>query len=92
MTAGVYLLHFERAAPWRASSPMRHYVGRSRDIEARIEAHRDGRGGRFTASMRALGIRFELVRTWPGNTWENEKRIKGRGGRRHCPVCREARS
>ncbi len=92
MTSGCYLLHYEQPAPWRSKNPPRHYLGRSKDVEARIAAHADGRGGRFTAAMHQQGIPFVLARRWPINSYEFELRLKARGGAaRICPICRGAR-
>ena len=89
MTAGTYLLHFEQPAPWRPRNPPRHYLGRSKDVDARIAAHRDGRGGRFTAGMHQHGITFVVARRWPDNSYEFERQLKARdGAARLCPICK----
>lgn len=56
----VYLLHFER--PYHG--PMQHYVGFTVDgLDKRLEAHREGRGGKTTRYAFELGIGFTLART-----------------------------
>jgi predicted GIY-YIG superfamily endonuclease len=70
-------------------SGARHYIGWSKDVAARLEAHRKGRGGRLTKCMAKLGIRFEVVREWPNTTRGDEQRLKRRHQHaRLCPKCR----
>lgn len=82
----VYLLHFD--APYRHA---RHYLGSADDLEARIEAHRKGKGARLMAVINAAGIGFKLARTWEG-TRALERQLKRRkASPRLCPLCRSAR-
>ena len=85
----VYLLHFER--PY--NGPMQHYVGFAVDghLNRRLEAHRDGTGGRTTRLAFEKGITFVLARTWPG-TSKLERQIKSRGPSNYCPLCPRRRS
>ena len=79
----VYLLHFER--PYHG--PMRHYVGFTVDgLDKRLEAHREGRGGKTTRYAFDLGIAFTLARTWSGPL-KLERQIKSRGPSNYCPLC-----
>jgi len=78
----VYMLHF--TAPFGHA---RHYVGWARDLDARITAHRDGRGARLVAVITAAGIGFTVARTVPGDR-TLERAIKRAGGAtRYCPIC-----
>jgi len=87
----VYLLHFSRpygpggGANGRGTA--RHYIGWAADLEARLAAHERGQGARLLAVIKAAGIGFELVRTWPGSR-VRERQIKRQGGAsRCCPLC-----
>lgn len=83
MSAGVYLLHFDR--PYRHA---RHYIGCSDDIERRLDHHRRGRGANLLRIVVAAGIRFDISRIWPGEGRTFERQLKRRGGAtRHCPAC-----
>jgi predicted GIY-YIG superfamily endonuclease len=78
----VYLLHF--SAPYRHAA---HYTGFATDLEARLAAHRAGRGARLVEVITDAGLSFTVARTWPG-TRALERQLKRRGGaRRWCPVC-----
>lgn len=59
--SGLYLLHFQR--PHRHA---RHYLGWSRDLDARIAAHRKGQGARLVEVIIDSGNNFVLARTWLG--------------------------
>ncbi|MDP9403828.1 MAG: endonuclease [Actinomycetota bacterium] len=84
-TDTVYLLHFERR--YRHAG---HYVGSTSDLDARLAAHRAGRGARLVEVIVAAGIDFTLARTWPGGR-QLERRIKRqKASPRLCPLCREA--
>lgn len=79
----VYLLHFER--PY--NGPMQHYVGfAADDLNRRLDAHREGTGGRTTRLAFSKGIAFTLARTWPGSP-RLERQIKSRGPSNYCPLC-----
>lgn len=90
----VYLLHFDR--PYRHA---RHYLGYVRDdrLHQRIDEHYaatpgDGRHHRLLQVVRAAGISFTLVRTWPGDR-ARERQLKKQGSAaRLCPECKAARA
>ena len=83
-TSTVYLLHFNRR--YRHAG---HYVGSTSDLDARLAAHRAGRGARLVEVIVAAGIDFTLARTWAGGR-ELERRIKRRkASPRLCPLCRK---
>jgi hypothetical protein len=78
----VYLLHLD--PPYKHA---RHYLGSTSDLEARLEAHRAGRGARLMEVIKQAGGGFHLVRTWPGGK-AREREIKDRHDMpRLCPVC-----
>ena len=82
MTA-VYLLHFAR--PHKHA---RHYLGWSRDVDARIAAHRKGQGARLMEVIVEAGNSFTVARTWPGADRSQERRFKRQhNSPRLCPVC-----
>ena len=78
----VYLLHFETKL-----AHAQHYLGSTDDLENRLACHRKGNGARLMAVVTALGITWQLARTWPGDR-ALERRLKRRKeGRRLCPIC-----
>lgn len=78
----VYLIHFD--TPYRHA---RHYVGWTPDLDARLQAHRSGRGSRLMEVITTAGITWQLARTWPGGR-KRERAIKNRHeAPRLCPLC-----
>lgn len=78
----VYLIHFD--TPYRHA---RHYVGWTSDLDARLRAHRSGRGSRLMEVITTAGITWQLARTWPGGR-SRERAIKNRHeSPRLCPLC-----
>lgn len=80
----VYLLHFDR--PYGHAA---HYTGWTTNLDARLQAHRDGNGARLVAVAANAGIGFELARTWPGDR-NRERQLKQSGATRRCPICKQA--
>lgn len=85
MEGTIYLLHF--AQPISLRSTCQHYLGWCLDLDARLAAHRAGRGARLTQVAVEREITFNVVRTWSGTrdferTLKNQKR-----GPKLCPVC-----
>ena len=78
----VYLLHLD--PPYRHA---RHYLGWTRDLAARLEAHRAGQGARLMEVVKQAGGGFHLARTWPGGR-DRERAIKDRHeAPKLCPEC-----
>ncbi len=77
----VYLVHLERAF-----EGCRHYIGFTRNLDARMMQHRSGDGAQFLRRARAAGVDFDCVRTWKGTT-SLERYAKSRGARWLCPRC-----
>lgn len=77
----VYLLHFSQPVgrAW-------HYLGWAKALDARLAAHRAGRGGRATRTLAAHGGDFEVTRTWPGGL-ALERALRRKGPKRLCPLC-----
>ncbi len=85
MHGTIYLLHFDR--PVSTAHTCQHYLGWCLDLDARLSAHRAGRGSRLTQIAVERGIGFEVVRTWPGDR-TLERRLKNRKeSPRLCPLC-----
>lgn len=84
----VYLLHFDE--PYKHA---RHYIGWSDNLDARIDAHRNGTGARLLEVIIGAGIGFCVARTWKRKTRAYERRLKKRGGAaRICPLCRKEKA
>ncbi len=83
----VYLLHFTQRISERHTT--QHYLGwTSGSLEARIAAHRAGRGARLCAVARERGIGFVLARSWDGADRRMERKLKRwRCSPRLCPYC-----
>lgn len=84
----LYLVHFEE--PYCHA---RHYLGfveqdTDMALETRLDYHRRGQGSRLLAVVTAAGIDWRVVRTWPGGTRSDERRLKGHSSTRYCPECR----
>ena len=78
----VYLLHLD--PPLKHA---RHYTGWTSDLDARLEAHRSGRGARLMEVVKEAGGTFRLVRTWAGSR-SLERAIKDRHeAPKLCPEC-----
>lgn len=82
----IYLIHFER--PYHHA---KHYIGWSSDVDARMIAHEVGRGSALMRAVTGAGIKWKVVRTWPG-TRDDERRLhrQKNSPARLCPVCLEA--
>jgi hypothetical protein len=83
----IYLAHLDE----RIGSGAQHYLGWTSNLEAREEAHRNGRGAKLLREARRLGVDWRVVRTWDGKTRTDERGMK-RGGSlaRFCPQCCKA--
>jgi predicted GIY-YIG superfamily endonuclease len=86
----VYLIHFDRPLG-NLDNPRgqaRHYLGYTDDLDARLEAHRRGRGARLMEVVAEAGIGWRVARTWEGDR-ELERKLKRRkNSPRLCPICR----
>ncbi len=79
----IYLLHIE--PPYKG---MKHYIGGTeKHPAARFAEHAGGVGARLTRNAVNAGCTLHLVRTWPNQTWEFERKLKGRGAKPLCPIC-----
>lgn len=81
----VYLIHFDKPL-----HHARHYIGYAEDynVAKRLEHHRAGRGARLLAVLNALGIGYQIVRTWPHAGKHFERHLKNmKKTSKFCPVC-----
>jgi len=86
----IYLLHFHwphgRVDPWHirlgdgsiVKFQADHYLGKTRNLPQRLEAHQDGRAANLTAVALTLGAELLLTRTWRVPL-PFEARLKDRG-------------
>lgn len=80
----VYLFHFSR--PFGHAM---HYVGATfRDVEERIAEHKRGHGARLTKLVIEAGIELILARVWHDVPRYFELKLKSRGKREVCPICK----
>ena len=87
MNDAVILILNDRAHLDAAYKHARHYTGWAIDLNARLEAHRTGRGARLMQVITDAGITWQLARTWPGGR-DLERAIKNRhNAPRICPLC-----
>jgi predicted GIY-YIG superfamily endonuclease len=83
MNGTIYLLHFDR--PLKHA---KHYLGWTRDLDARLAYHGSGNGARLLAACKREGIGWKLARTWGPSNRHRERQIKNQGGlSRSCPMC-----
>jgi predicted GIY-YIG superfamily endonuclease len=83
------LLHFDRSfGPPHQQA--RHYLGFTTRLEERLAEHANGQGANLLRHVRAAGIGWTLVRTWPSATRVDERAKHTNGHARRCPVCRAA--
>jgi predicted GIY-YIG superfamily endonuclease len=84
----IYLLHLD--TPLSPTSPSRHYIGYTKHVPSRMQAHLAWRGARFMQIARERNIGFSIARTWEGDR-HYERKLKNRhNASRMCPICREA--
>jgi hypothetical protein len=83
---GVYLLHFNR--PFGSGKKyIKHYIGYSSDIYARLCRQRSGQGCNLLRAMRGK-VGWQCVRVWKGGDRQLEKRLKARkNAAKLCPIC-----
>lgn len=84
----IYLLHFDRPL-----HHARHYLGCTPNLERRLQEHRSGdsRAARIMQVIHALGIGFQVARTWvvrDGLTKEAHLKNHYKNSADLCPICR----
>jgi hypothetical protein len=84
-TGLLYLLCFrERLGTDKHS--IKHYLGFTWDLDARLEKHRAGQGARITEVLKERGIGWDVAAVWPGNRGI-ENQLKLHSATRICPRC-----
>lgn len=86
MTGTIYLIHFD--------SPLahaRHYLGYTKNLAQRLEAHRAGTGARLMQVVTERGIGWQLARTWQGGRTDERKLKNRKKASQLCPICRQGR-
>lgn len=80
----IYLIHFDK--PLKHAS---HYIGFvERNLKKRIERHRAGSGAKILRAANEAKISWDVVRTWPDGTRDDERKLKNsKNSKRLCPVC-----
>lgn len=86
----IYLIHFEQplGTPRHQARNYLGYVkGDEQTVHFRLQEHRAGWGAKITLAANQRGIRYEVVRTLPGDRNE-ERRLKNQKNLgRLCPIC-----
>ncbi len=81
----VYLIHLDQ--PLSPKSPSRHYIGYTRHLPSRMEAHFKGRGSRFMQVARERNISWCIARTWIGDRVFERILKNKKCAPRLCPIC-----
>ena len=81
----VYLIHFQTKLKHAG-----HYVGYAAHVSQRIAHHKHGTGARILAACNALGIEYDIARTWDSEGRDFERKLKNcKNAARYCPKCNE---
>jgi predicted GIY-YIG superfamily endonuclease len=64
-----------------------HYIGYTRDLNARQDLHALGRGSKLIKAWEERGIPWTVVRVWTGDRYFERKLKNRRNHRRLCPIC-----
>lgn len=83
----VYLIHFDKKFHHAC-----HYIGFCEEgkLASRMEKHMRGEGSFLMKAVTKAGIKWNLVRVWPGESRTFERSLKNcKKSSRFCPVCNE---
>lgn len=86
-----YLIHLESKIgnPDNPRAQAQHYIGYTHSLADRIQRHLSGTGAALLRAARIRGIRWAVVRTWPGGGRDMEKKLKARKKAASlCPFCK----
>ena len=79
----VYLICFHE--PYHHA---RHYLGYTKNVKARLEAHRRGTGAKLLRALNQAGINYEIVKVRPKGTRTFERLLKNKKNTpKLCPRC-----
>ena len=84
-----YILHFDKEVDCEESllyGDLKHYVGRSTQVEMRILEHVTGYGSIVTRKAFSQGIRMRLIYLCVGDS-EKELTDNIKAGLFNCPIC-----
>ena len=81
----VYLIHLDQ--PLSPNSPSRNYIGYTRHLPSRMEAHFKGRGARFMQVARERNISWCVARIWPGDRVHERLLKRRKNAPKMCPIC-----
>ena len=86
----VYVLHFSKPVGNQPHQQAQHYIGwtAAGSVDARVQAHREKRGGKLPKFAVECGAELIVADVYAGVTRDFERRLKGRGARVHCSICR----
>lgn len=82
----VYLIHFETKL-----SHAQHYIGwcADGDLQKRFRKHLKGQGANILAACLKAGIKFDIVRTYPGKDRTFERKLKNyHKSKQLCLICK----
>lgn len=83
----VYLIHFDK--PFKG---VQHYIEYSADEKflQRIEHHKKNTGSALLRAANKAGIKWKVVREWPGEDGNFERKLKNQKNTPClCPTCKE---
>lgn len=90
MTWKVYVLHFDE--PYKHA---KHYTGIAKNVEKRVQHHRNGTGARLTQVLKEndIGFRYNVIAEFltysEAKTEEKRLKTKVKKPQRYCPICKE---
>ena len=86
----VYVLHFSKPVGNNPAQQAQHYIGWTArgTVENRVRAHREKRGGKLPKFAVEMGAELLIADVYENKTRDFERRLKGRGARVHCSICK----
>ena len=86
----IYLIHFKRPIGNLGNrlGQARHYIGWAKDLEKRLQVHRDGYGSCLMKAVAKAGVPWVVARTWKGDRHFERSLKNQKNTPRMCPICR----
>ena len=78
----VYVIHFSE--PFKHC---RHYIGFTKNINARLQHHKANEGSRLLRALNLAGINYEIAATHVGDRNLERKMKNFNNSKRFCPIC-----